>query len=118
MSKRKKHNHANRLKSACKGLQIKSDGKEYDVFNALGLPVDDMQVVKNVASLAWRWCIEVSFIFKHNELTKTIVETIPVHQQKRLNELYDVILEKQTMAALELGDYWQFKTKKWKAKIL
>ena len=33
-------------------------------------------------------------------------------------ELRKKVNRRQTMWALELGDYWQFDTKKWRAKVL
>ena len=120
MAKRKKYNRLERLKANMKGSVIVYDGyddNELKARTAQGVPFDYV-MLDYLISFPWRWSIEVKFVFKHGELSKIVQVQVESGQQLMLNDLTDVILEQQELAALELGDYWEFDRKIWSAKVL
>ena len=120
MSKRKKYNSIDRLKANMKGAIICFDGDQENsqkARTAQGVPFDHV-MLNYVVSYPWRWGITVSFIFYHGDLLKIVPVEFETCQAVLLNDLTDLILEKQDEIKHELGAFWEFKTKKWKAKIL
>jgi len=110
----------NRLKKQMIGAYVKFDGNESnDQVGKLRNGVNFLrQHLDAFSHWSWKWNLDICFVFENGKLPERHCEiSVDTDTPLRLGHLTDLVLDKQTEAALEQPDGYKYKTKIWTARI-